>query len=105
MNCKPGDMAIIIRDAKACATAGMMVEVLYAVPAGIEFITPDGFIHYPVAGGRWMCRPLGSSFRVPMDRGAWYRQARYAPIPDGALRPLPGDEAAETNNKEMELSQ
>jgi hypothetical protein len=97
MNCKPGDLAIIIReseDALSNPMAGRMVEVLYANPSH-SFELPDGTHHEPGLPGFWVCKSLGSPWNAPVKNNA-HRLCMYGSIPDRVLRPLPGVEALES---------
>lgn len=91
MNCKPGDLAIIIR---ASEWSGWIVEVVSAAPAG-DFTAPDGtpFTDKRFETHEWLIkapRPFG---RRP------YTRTCYALCGDSNLRPLPG--ALETDNEDV----
>ena len=86
MNCKPGDIAIVVG---GNPYAGRLVEVLYAAPVGQEFQLPDGVTAAPTLPGRWVIKSLGSPFPAPMRSGCT-RAARYGVGSDSFLRPLPG---------------
>lgn len=87
MNCKPGDMAVIV---KSDANVGRLVEV-------VEFVGVD-----PVFGGRvwysdgpcWLVRSIGTPLQAA---NFWPALVMVAPIEDSRLRPFrPGDLEDET---------
>ena len=92
MNCKPGEMAIIVKDGKYEKLAGGIVEVLHAAPLRVEFDLPDGVAHAQVTiSESWVCKSLGAQFPSPFccaDIDVGFRMRLYAVIPDYALRPL-----------------
>lgn len=92
MNCKPGDLAIIIR----APFAGMMVEVLYEAPR-VRHTLPDGHEHVACPPGEWVVKSVGSPFHVRIGSGIKRstRVTSYACCIDSALRPLPGELEAE----------
>lgn len=101
MNCKPGDLAIMIADKRH---AGRLVEVLYASPRSPHQL-PDGFQASGALPGYWVCLSLGSPFDAPIyciatGERTW-RAAMYASLPDWALRPLRGDEAGEGTSESL----
>ena len=90
MNCKPGDLAIIIGDdPKNPGLTGMIVEVLYPPPAG-PFDLPNGVPHKAVKGvNTWVIRftrprPVRWSPKKSVPN-------EYAVCPDAKLKPLPGE--------------
>lgn len=98
MNCKPGDLAIVIRDGRVAKVAGRVVEVLYATP-GTHFRLPDGVWHEPCNSQSWVCHFPGSAVPVWNLSGQW-RETNYASVADCYLRPLPGNtEPAETTTE------
>lgn len=61
MNCKPGDIAVVIRtdNLRNSHHLGMIVEVLSAAPHGIgtKFTRPDGVLGIrSTAGSAWFCK-------------------------------------------------
>lgn len=61
MNCKPGDLAIIISESKDPSNghmAGRLVEVLYIGPSQ-GFTLPDGRPHTACSSAEWVCKSLG----------------------------------------------
>lgn len=106
MNCKPGDLAIIIGDdPKNPGLVGMIVEVLYPPPAG-PFDLPNGTGHKAVnRPGCWVIR-----FTRPVPV-RWSPKKRvpneYAVCPDSKLKPLPGakePDALPAPSKELETA-
>jgi hypothetical protein len=93
MNCKPGDLAIVVRP-RTDEYLGMMVEILYAQPRH-RFQLPDGQWHRGSSEAgegyefSWVFRILGQQRRVEMINGGW-RMASYGSGRDAALKPLPG---------------
>lgn len=104
MNCKPGDLAVVIRNSTVDDTLmGRLVRVLHAAPMG-DYVLPDGMAAYNQHADRsWVCESLGAPFIAPL-LGSWRRTrlARYAGIADWGLRPIRGDESPETIVRELE---
>lgn len=90
MNCKPGDLAMIVKGTKHI---GRLVEVIHLAPMQV-FKLPDGVLHnVPKFPDCWVCRSFGSPFTVNVTNGRNGRKSRlamYGVIPDYALKPLPG---------------
>jgi hypothetical protein len=96
MNCKPGDLAIIVGTSDY---AGKLVEVLYAAPRD-RFALPDGYPHQPCADGQWVVKILGSPVRAPTAWGK-FRLTHYAAGRDEKLRPIrPDEETSATRETE-----
>ena len=96
MNCKPGDLAIVIRG----QIMGKLVEVLYAPPVGIIFLLPDGHRHAPCDPGEWVLKILGAPVHgLP----GWppERYAQYGCGKDSGLRPIRGLPETEKHNEEI----
>lgn len=89
MNCKPGDLAVVI-GSFSDDNLGMLVEVMHAAPK-CKYLLPDGVLmHGENAKYQgWMvktlCRPFVRVGPDGFDRGL------YAQFPDYRLRPLPRD--------------
>lgn len=91
MNCKPGDLAVIIVPGPYY---GNLVSVLHAAPLS-DFRLPDGHSHEGTGPCRWVIESLGKPFNAPIvafgqvvDR----RETRYGVARDEQLRPIrPGD--------------
>lgn len=96
MNCKQGDLAIVIYGGNGWH--GRLVEVLYPSPTHASFTLPDGYPHAPASPNSWVVRSLGSPFPAPTEGGT-RRKTMFGSAIDAALRPLPGiseDKALET---------
>ncbi len=90
MNCKPGDLAIVIRESKRAKIIGKIVEVLYLAPTH-KFKLPDGYLNEACSGQAWVCK-LAHEIRVDEYLSGAHRVTKYVIIPDWALRPIrPGD--------------
>lgn len=89
MNCKPGDLAIIIdSDSRTNPdTGGVLCDVLYH-PTGEYFHLPDGTLSTASTplSQRWVIR-LHRPITVRSLAGGM-RQATYAIYPDSKLRPI-----------------
>lgn len=95
MNCKPGDIAIIVRSKFAPQLLGRIVEVLHAAPSEGGFCLPNGQRHVSLQGGLrhyWVCK-----FQSPIEAPGEFMPITtvYAPAPDDCLRPIrdqPGED-------------
>ncbi len=103
MNCKPGDIAVIIGVSKF---AGMIVEVLYFAPIG-SFALPDG---YPACNESehdcWVVKSLGSQFNANLnigDRVTGQRKTMYGFGADRKMRPIRGIEDGESTQENIKL--
>jgi len=96
MNCKQGDLAVIVCDPRSgsAKTAGKIVEVLHAVP-GRPFNMPDGHRHEARKTGAWWVVRFMHEIPAPTNNGE--RMTVYAAAPDQVLRPIrdPGDDATD----------
>jgi len=101
MNCKPGDLAIVVSDKPHYN--GRIVEVMFAPPSK-HFTLPDG---YPaVHEGTdpcWVIKFIGGTVAAPLATGVT-RQAWYGVGADSALRPLRDDPDAADQPVEDELT-
>jgi len=83
MNCKQGDIAVLINGKQA----GAMMDVLYLEPQG-RYIMPDGAVasslnhEFPT----WVCKSLGSPLRLVCGRVSMYSSCH-----DSRLRPIRGE--------------
>lgn len=97
LNCKPGDLAVIVRNSPvADGVLGMIVEVLSAAPNEI-FKLPCGFFNSASTPGdpSWVCK-FQNPITVKLESGE-FRRAVYASVRDAGLRPLrPGEGDDET---------
>ena len=87
MNCKQGDIAIIVRSKFVPDLLGRVVEVVSAAPTGKSFQLPNGQLHRELADTRfrWVCK-FQSPVMAPSDTGPI--KTVYAPVPDECLRPI-----------------
>ena len=101
MNCKPGDLAIVVTSDPQYN--GRLVEVLYATPPG-SYKLPDG---YPAVhdGSEpcWVLKMIGYPAAAPLTTGG-IRQTWYGSGPDRALRPLRDDPDALDQPVEDEIT-
>lgn len=101
MNCKPGDLAIVVSDKPRYN--GRIVEVLYSAPLG-EFTLPDGKRHEPSkAHPAWIIKMIGGPVEAPLTNGG-SRQAWYGVGSDKCLRPLRGDPDEVGEPRETEVT-
>ena len=103
MNCKPGDIAIIVTSHPKFN--GRIVEVLFAPPS-VRFNLPDG---YPAVGRltepAWVIKAVGFPWTAELENGG-KRSAWYGVGPDRALRPLRDDpDAVDADIKELERTE
>lgn len=83
MNCKPGDLAIVIRS-RTPRNVGKIVQVIsHFVPADSPVVPLDN------AGVIWLCRTAGGDLTWQSPWGIAYAHHSQGPIPDACLRPLP----------------
>lgn len=100
MNCKPGDLAIVIKDARTAKLAGMMVEILHLAPTE-PFDLPDGSRHLAAGPNQWVVKLSRPMLAPGLTRGIPdTRIARYGCIGDYYLRPLPGSDSLESEDEE-----
>lgn len=93
MNCKPGDLAVIVKFNPAYPhMTGKIVDVIELSPVGVWFNLPNGKSHKPCGSQSWIIK-----FPNPVDLSAIRGRSSslYAVCPDHALRPLrdPGEDA------------
>ena len=92
MNCKQGDLAIIVRS--TCGNEGKIVHCLELFPAGFALIHPD----------------LGPVWRVDRRISSIWSNGSVAfddcHVPDSALRPIRGDllDDSETSTQPREVT-
>lgn len=88
MNCKPNELAVIIKPSKHGPLLGMIVTTLYVAPAG-DFRLPDGFKQYAIQPSRfavWWVVEFANPIDAPTSAGT--RKTVYGCVPDAVLRPL-----------------
>jgi hypothetical protein len=87
MNCKPGDLAVVVRS-KTPANMGKIVRVVQPYEpgqSGIVLRDFDGFV--------WLCDTAGSDLVWDSAWGCGLEYRRSGPVPDACLRPLrPGED-------------
>jgi hypothetical protein len=87
MNCKPGDLAIVVRS-RTASNLGKIVHVLKPYEnrdSHIISLSGDCAV--------WLCRTTGSPLRWAGVFGIEVERSETGPIPDGCLHPLrPGEE-------------
>ena len=101
MNCKPGDLAVVMRGKHA----GKLVEVLYLAPPH-NFKLPDGAWNQGEPDGQcWVIHLLGAPIwvRIP-DHPSGGRFAAYGSARDNRLRPLKGEPLTATEPHGEELT-
>lgn len=96
MNCKPGDLAIVI-ESIIPLNVGKIVQVIE--PYGRQ--TP---IVLANDGALWLCESMGSPLRWEKLIGVGFTEMQAGPIPDYCLRPLPGQPESEEFNTQAETS-
>jgi hypothetical protein len=100
MNCKPGDIAIVVK-AAAPGYLGRLLEVLYAAPS-CPFVLPDGMPHAaPRSSDGWVVRSLCGPIKALCSNGTLCRMALYGVAADSCLRPLRDDPDAIDVEREM----
>lgn len=92
MNCKPGDLAVIVRGLHA-ENIGAIVEVLRAAEM-CEHVLPENGITYAQGHGfRWVIRSIGR----PLTHSNNWPNSKFHVARDVALRPIrPNDGEDET---------
>jgi len=103
MNCKPGDMAVIVRGEPL---EGKLVEVLYAAPTRNHKL-PDGYQHVASAPNSWIVKFLGApiSARIGENgRVIGERDAAFGRVEDWRLRPLRGEPEPESTDEREALN-
>jgi hypothetical protein len=91
MNCKPGDLAVIIKDKYSPADIGKIVEVLHE--GEHEWEDAEGF-HWYV---RSVCGPMEVRVYVGEEFSGNLHYDHEAHIPDSCLKPIrdPGEDATD----------
>lgn len=92
MNCKPNEMAFIVKSVLP-EFLGKVVTTRYLAPKGVDFTLPDGWGHAVINGPSpdWVCE-FPSAVAAPLVGGGSPRLTRFACVPDKCLKPLRGDE-------------
>ncbi|MDP1530324.1 MAG: hypothetical protein Q8M05_13160 [Rhodoferax sp.] len=102
MNCKPNEMAFIVKSALP-GFLGKVVTTLYLAPKGVPFNLPDGYPHVAIntLSPDWVCE-FPRDIAANLTGGAT-RLTRFAPVPDKLLKPLRGDEEPEATETRSPL--
>lgn len=92
MNCKPNELAIVVKDATDLGMLGKILTTLYLAPKGVDFKLPNGRTHAQIdtTAPQWVCE-FPREVIAPLIGGGSAR-TRYAVAPDSCLRPIRGDE-------------
>ncbi len=98
MNCKPGDLAIVVRDVNGLGMLGRLVECLYLAPAE-KFQLPSGHWNEGASdpGKIWVLKVLGSKVKPPRCNYL----TDYGTGNDSALRPITGLPVDEKHDEEI----
>jgi len=104
MNCKPGDLAFLIRAPKEPCKSPSIVKVLHAAPLG-DFKLPDGVTGSGEHLEHWVCESSSGDFIVLMEFSGETRKSKYASIPDEFLRPIRPDAEPESTTTSRELAE
>lgn len=89
LNCRPGDMAVIVRPTlRGPQLLGMVVTIMHAAPIR-DFLLPDGFKQLNDRPNYWVVE-FQRQIEAPMLFGGFVgaRLTRYGIAPDVALRPI-----------------
>ena len=95
MNCKPNEMAFIVKSVRP-EFLGKVVTTLYLAPKGVFFDLPDGWGHVVIntTAPAWVCE-FPHDIAAPLVSGRSSRLTRFACVADKCLKPLRGDEVPE----------
>lgn len=104
MNCKRGDLAIVVRSRFEWGRRyiGMIVRVLELAPKA-RFQMPDGAWHEPGSGTDWIVEVQGSPVDVPLKNGLGFVKTVYATANDVCLKPLPGVPVHDEEEREVSV--
>lgn len=97
MNCRPGDIAVIVHP----SLAGKLVEVLHLV-ASPHTRLPNGTLSLSPNADDWVIKSLGQPFAVKFGPGI-EGQNEYAVCNDRWLRPIRGTDAQADTFESREL--
>ena len=96
MNCKPGDLAIVIRTSLRPELLGHIVEVVGLWPGGVIAAYP-GFVS-------WECRYTdGRLMRIINAKGELLSYSKSSPVSDYCLRPIRPGDLHETEDERKEV--
>lgn len=86
MNCKPGDLAIVVRS-KTPSNVGLIVLVRHG-----HSPLDTGIIPTAQSRQMWHCEAQGSPLTWSLEYSIGTEQRRNGPIPDECLRPIRDDD-------------
>ena len=97
LNCKPGDLAVVIRHRGGAAVGdcrGLLLHVLHLAPT-TTFKLPNGELSAPGNGTHWVVETV-RPITVRTNQGRVYT-TKYGISADANLRPIrdPGDDAVD----------
>lgn len=94
LNCKPGDLAVVVKAPTRTEFLGRVCTVLWAAPAHERFRLPDDYLHDPAGEGRWVVE-FASPIKVEVTGG--FRVTPFAAVRDECLTPIrdPGEDAVD----------
>lgn len=97
MNCKPGDLAVVIRS-RTASNIGKIVRVLRPYsPADAGIFTLD------TASMIWLCHTKGSPLEWSAALYIGVHQSESGPIPDECLRPIGRDCVAQLTDSNLRI--
>lgn len=96
MNCKQGDIAVIIANPPPprAPVKGRIVEVLERVAADTFYSAPDGDIHRAITCDAWAIKFIDGTVNLETIDGVGHH-TQYALAADRCLRPIRGDKLPE----------
>lgn len=100
MNCKPGDMAIVIGSSKY---SGLIVDVLYLAPP-YDFRLPNGQLHQGCPDGTTWVIKMPRKVEVRRSFGG-NRMSIYGCGSDSKMRPVSGIPDEESTDTRADLDQ
>ena len=86
MNCKPGDLAIVVKS-KISSNVGLIVQVI-----GPHSPLDTGIITCDTSRHMWHCESQGSPIAWELEHSIGTLRRRNGPIPDECLQPIRDDE-------------
>lgn len=87
LNCKQGDLAVIVNPIES-VNAGVIVEVIRPAFAGDPMGNGKGSFQPSVPGPYWIIRSIGRPLLVRMIKTGAVLMTEETPCPDSRLRPL-----------------
>ncbi len=104
MNCRPNELAIVVKDAHNLGFLGKILTTLYLAPKGVEFDLPDGWgsVRIDTETPHWVCEFPRKVTAPLVSCGS--RKTRYMVVPDSCLRPIRGDEQSDGDESKQPLA-